>query len=404
MANLLIPNGINFECTKCGHCCLNWPVPIAQSEVAGLKALEKALVPNNIEESLRSIPAGFDANSEFTHYLNKQESGRCEFLDEQDSCAIHTKYGAAQKPLMCSLFPYTFNQTPGGIFASVSFASTGVLQNAGRPLSEQKAVLEEKWELFQRLFPNKIEWSHLQLIDGVLMNWRDFAEFDRDFIMPLASAQDSTMPTAEDKLLRISEMIVTVLPDSIDPERAPPMEAPPENVDLALLSFLSDFYLPDNLYKRSDRDLNVRAILHQIVAGGRTILDVPHGIYMPKDLKEALSASLEPEIEDLLDRFVYCKLFSKLFFGPGYANFSLLVGVHHLLAVISLMRLAMKASIVKKKIDLDFAAVCELVRSVEIRMTDARFSKETTAVLEVLLSSPKRARRIAALAKLRHAA
>jgi Fe-S-cluster containining protein len=375
MANLLIPNGINFECTKCGHCCLNWPVPIAQSEVAGLKALEKALVPNNIEESLRSIPAGFDANSEFTHYLNKQESGRCEFLDEQDSCAIHTKYGAAQKPLMCSLFPYTFNQTPGGIFASVSFASTGVLQNAGRPLSEQKAVLEEKWELFQRLFPNKIEWSHLQLIDGVLMNWRDFAEFDRDFIMPLASAQDSTMPTAEDKLLRISEMIVTVLPDSIDPERAPPMEAPPENVDLALLSFLSDFYLPDNLYKRSDRDLNV-----------------------------VLSASLEPEIEDLLDRFVYCKLFSKLFFGPGYANFSLLVGVHHLLAVISLMRLAMKASIVKKKIDLDFAAVCELVRSVEIRMTDARFSKETTAVLEVLLSSPKRARRIAALAKLRHAA
>ena len=55
-------------------------------------------------------------------YRILSEEGTCPFL-VNNLCHIHAERGSEFKPSICQLFPYCFNETPTGIYATVSFVS-----------------------------------------------------------------------------------------------------------------------------------------------------------------------------------------------------------------------------------------------------------------------------------------
>src|SRR5207253_8035327 len=101
------------------------------------------------------------------------------------------------------------------------------------------------------------------------------------------------------------------------------------------------------------------------------------------DLFNHQLGDLDPEIESLFHRFAFCRIFAKLYFGYGFANLSVLTGINHLAVLITLLRLELKMRAMRgEKIDL--FSVAEIVRMMERRLTQAVFSRETSAVLEIL--------------------
>ncbi len=91
---------IRHACHSCGSCCTGWSVPlptlderkrvIAQAEAL---AIPEPIVEGNI----------------------RREGGRCVFLREDLLCAIHARFGAAEKPSVCQHFPRRTRQAEDGL-------------------------------------------------------------------------------------------------------------------------------------------------------------------------------------------------------------------------------------------------------------------------------------------------
>ncbi len=399
MTQLHIPAGINYECSGCGNCCLEWPVPLTPQDVSRITSLAAEDTLQSGAVLFRSLRRSDVKLQSFTNTLEKRNDGRCEFLCADSRCLLHSAWGAEAKPEMCQLFPYTFTETPSGIYASLSFASSGALYNFGRALTDQAEVLEERWGLFKCLFPLvQLDWSSAQLIDGQLLSWTAYLNLEEQILSCIT--QSGAASRVDLKLDDARRFIAQALPAGVDLDCRPKIEASQTAVDQLLLRELFDFYLPDNVFAEPKSDLNVKALLEQFVAppckvqinsGGRA--------YSFKQLLDYRLGSLDAEAEDLLFRFVYCRIFSKLYFGAGFANLSLLAGFNHLIVLVSLVRLKVKMMAQSQQLNtLGFFAVAEIVRALDRQLSQAALSKQSVAVLEVLLSSPERIERIFALA------
>ena len=199
---LHIPEGINYDCTGCGNCCLQWPVPSTDEDRTRIIDLSRSLVSDasNVQTGEQfSLPKGQlfrridmdvlrNKTNQFQFTMEKRADGRCVFLSEQNQCMLHIQFGAEAKPGMCQLFPYTFTQAPDGYYASVSFASSGALFNQGRALEEQRDHLLNRLHLFNKLFPSlKLDWSQTQLADGVPIRWSQYLLLERVLLGKLRS-------------------------------------------------------------------------------------------------------------------------------------------------------------------------------------------------------------------------
>ncbi len=399
MDELHIPDGINFECSGCGNCCLQWPVPVTVEDKLRIAALPKFTTGSGAESGtfFRPLKSGDPKFQSFSFTLEKSADGRCEFLTSEERCLLHAEYGSEAKPAMCQLFPYTFNQTPGGTCVSVSFASTGALLNFGRPLSEQREFLAQKWRLFKSLFPSlRPDWSQTQLVDGHLISWQEYLRVDAELIRLIGGPERRV----DKKLAAASRFLQEQLPPSTNLERLPKMEARPKMVDQLLLKELFELYLPDDIFTMRLPDLDAQALMRQFVSPPPVVqIASAKSKYGFKELLDAELGELDAQSEDLLNRFVYCRVFAKLYFGAGFANLSVLSGIHHLMLLIALVRLKVKMKLKNgggKAIE--FLELVEIVRALERRLSQVSFSKESVAILEVLLCSSERTERILSLA------
>jgi len=396
-AILHIPEGINFECTGCGNCCFSWPVPATDDDVERINKLVPASLP-----LFRPLAASEQKLSAYTHTLEKRADGCCQFLTEENRCRLHLEYGSEAKPAMCQLFPYTFTPAPSGIYASVSFASTGVLYNSGMPLSQQRPLLDARWRLLSNLMPGyRPDWTTAQIADGVPLAWDDYLAVETVLLAMFAPV----MPEKQNDrpLVRCwetaSAAVVARLPAGYEIEKNL-TDARPKVVDQILLKALLEFYFPPDVFCATAHDLPARQIAVQLVTPpnkvrieyGGSEISVVH-------LLERKLGALSPACGDLIRRFVYCRLFAKLYFGPGYNNLSLIAGLHHLFILVAIIRIQLKQTQFLQKPETEqFMQLAELVRTLERRLTVASLSRESSTVLEVLLSSPQRLSRMIALA------
>jgi hypothetical protein len=273
----------------------------------------------------------------------------------------------------------------------VSFASSAALFNHGQLLSEQSEMLQQKYELYERLFPqNNPDWSQLQILDGHSLSWRAFSHFDSELIQVVSQHNDCD---ALSLLARCSRLIVSELPARADAERLPPMPASPSTVDRVILKHMASTYLPTDVFTEDNFDMDVKALMNELVHTPPAVSYA--GVEMDEIANQKLGR-LDEQSEDLLRRFVYCRLFAKLYLGPNLAHLSLLAGTHHLYFIIALVRLHLKAARAQGK-STDFETTAETLRTIERRLTQMNFSVQTSAVMEVLFSSPSRLPRVAEL-------
>lgn len=411
-AILHIPDGINFDCTGCGNCCFAWPVPLTDDDVSRICSLEfdrtEAIKAQKIEP-VHIIKTGASASLHqkmFTNALGKRADGKCQYLSPDNRCEIHAHFGEEAKPSMCRLFPYTFTPTPNGVYASASFASTGVLYNSGRPLTEQKEHLERTYELFRALYGNlSPDWSGLQLIDGQSLPFDEYLQLERNFLLSLS---ESNNQRADKILCRLATQSSKLIKERRDPDRIPGLQTKPKTVDSLLLKALIDAYFPADVYAKSTCEIDTESLARSLVAPPDKVqlemASANSSATMKVGLGELNQYTLGPlneESESLLKRFAYLKVFSKLYFGAGFAGLSLIAGLNHLSTLVSLIRIILKMKTIEAKtkgVEISFEETAECVRTLERRLTVASFSNQTKTVLEVLLSSTERAERIASLA------
>ncbi len=405
-AILHIPEGINFDCTGCGNCCFSWPVPLTDEDLSRISSLKIEEVRKEPVKIIKTGTPGSLAERLFTSALGKRPDGNCQFLSPDNRCQIHLQYGEEAKPAMCRLFPYTFTPTPGGVYASASFASTGVLYNSGSPLTEQRQHLTHTFDLFTRLFPDlRPDWTALQLIDGQPLEFDAYLQLECDFLSSLSESTESTIASPNKIVSGLAEKTSRLIEQKRDCDRIAGVETTARTVDSLMIQSLLRAYFPTNVYRDNICEIDTATLARSLVMPpDKVLLEVDGSKIGFGELNQYKLGALSSHCESLLRRFAYLKIFSKLYFGPGFAGLSLIAGLNHLSTIISLVRIFLKLKNIesgktnKKGLDITFEETAECVRLLERRLTVANFSRETKTMLEVLLSSCERSKRIASLA------
>jgi Fe-S-cluster containining protein len=411
LETLHIPPELRFECTGCGNCCLQWPVPSTAEDRQRIIDLSRSMHQEVPGRLFRSVDVNvFRAKSQtFQFTLEKRADGRCIFLTETNRCALHEQFGAESKPSMCQLFPYTFTEAPDGFYVSVSFASSGALFNQGRLLSEQGEYLHDRLTLFKTLFPKlKLDWSNIQLVDGINIRWSQYLLIEREVCKLLVENIHSSLESDNflwsERLTAVSEYILAQLSEPAMRSELERKHLIPDSElsDLLFARYLLQLYLPDDVFKSAGETPPVREFLELIVSGNDDLSFQVEGKAV--DLRECVAEPLrrlEPDSENLLARYIYSRVFSKLYFGPGLGHFSLVSGFHHLVVLVALVRIKMKCLKATGKLPgvVPYLHVAELVRSLERQLTSFQHSRESSSVLQVLLESPSRFRRLVDLAR-----
>lgn len=363
------------------------------------------------------LPVSFLSPSErkaglagFSRALEKRPDGRCSYLDGS-ACTLQD----LAKPAMCQLFPYAFIDTPTGTFVGLSFASTGVLHNSGRLLDEQSDQLIGVLALFRELFPNLEEetikgFHSLQLIEGVALTYEQFQIIEGPLLSALAEAASSSSSSgcgAIKVLASFHQSIAALVPKDLWRSRLPGSEARPRQIDLFILDALARAYIDPN----SKADLlddgqiaqSVSNHLQSPPAGFK--LQIGSASYSAVQLLDIKLGSLDAACENLLARFLYVRIFSKMYFGPGFSALSLIAGLGHLTVLVVLIRLAMKARKIsaidpnqKETAEENLLWLAAIVRQIDGKLTSARYGANTRAMLEILFLDQERLLRLIDLA------
>jgi Fe-S-cluster containining protein len=363
----------------------------------------------------------------YEYAIKPDKTNRCPFLVD-NLCFIHKNYGGEFKPSICQLFPYSFNQTPTGIFVTVSFDSIAVMGNQGAPLTEQREMLEGKWQDYQRLYKGyKPDWSNIVLTTGVPLTWDEYLNHEKVLLSYISDHSISM----EERLLKGSAYLIeqaqaklknastasstgsetstspieTSATFTQTPDTAPKTSAQAskqdypgklKHMDKHLLKALQQIYFPTKPLKRGEGDFSTFRFVYQLIFQG-TRLAYPTRTFSFEELDKYPWDDKDQEIESLMYRFFYSRIFGKFYFGPSLANVSLIAGFHRLIVLYALLKMETKMAAINRKATL--ASVGDLmpvVWALERRMGESSLNGYATATLELLLFSHQRMRRILA--------
>ena len=104
-------------------------------------------------------------------------------------------------------------------------------------------------------------------------------------------------------------------------------------------------------------------------------------------------------------RFVYVRVFSKMYFGPGFSALSLIAGLGHLTTILVLIRLFAKV----RKMDFRqngleetpeelLSWLTEILRQIDSKLSSARYGANTRAMIEFVFLEQERIQRLIDLA------
>ncbi len=399
---LHLPPGINYECTGCGKCCGGWVVAMTEEDYDRISQEDWS----DIHESYSSRPLFRQLTkreAEGTPYTHKivSETGVCPFL-VNNLCHMHSKRGSTFKPSICQVFPYSFTETPSGVYATVSYVSVGALYNSGLPLAQQEDVLQQKWLEFKQLHPHhKPDWSTTKLTVDQPLNWDDYLALEEKLLEILAD----TSVSLEQRLIAGSQHLVShVKGQSLPPSGDVPASdiqvgtaysAPLKPIDLSLLLTFHKMYFPTKPLKRGEGDFNAMRLAMQHFFGNK-LFHLPGRSFALEQLQR-VAWPTDPEITGILDRYIYSFVFGKKYFGAGFGQVSVVAGYHHLVLITALIKLQSKASaLMRDSSVVNLLDVASTVRQMERQVGETRLGGYAAAAWELLLFAPGRARRLLA--------
>jgi Fe-S-cluster containining protein len=388
---LHIPQGINYECQSCGKCCGGWAVPMTEADYDRISEVDwQKVSPLAKSKGLyRELKSYESKDTPYTHKI-VSDTGVCPFLVD-NLCHIHAERGMEFKPSICQLFPYCFSETPSGVYATVSFVSQGAVYNSGAPLANQREQLEKKWSEFRKLYPDyKPDWSHTKLSVDKPLSWEEYLKLEDVLLAKLA---DTTKPL-EQRMWECSVYLRSQLSGAAD---VPPLaEAAPLNaLDKSVLAVFHKMYFPAKPPKQGDGDFNITRIMGEHFLGGKRIM-MPGQSFSIAELAEMPFCS-DPEVDNLLYRYVFSYVYGKKYFGAGFGQVSLIAGFHHIVLMLSLLKLHSKASAkMRQAACVSMIDVAATIRQLERMVGETKLGGYSAAAWEMLLGPGTRARRLLA--------
>jgi hypothetical protein len=294
---------------------------------------------------------------------------------------------------MCQLFPLGYLDAPDGTTLCLSFASSAVLKNSGRPLSEQSQQLTAGYEVFQGLFPGLKEatvsgFANLEWLSGVPLSFSDFLAFEKPFLACLeaalmASQKEEDYCSAEDILYKFLGQIQSKFPSV---ETLPGVEHSPNRLDQILFFSLKKVFLPDAKFPETIKGEALPRYVRSGLESGIFAF-----VFNPVSLPEPSGR----QVDELLLRFIYVKCFSRFYFGPGFSRLSLLAGLGHLFFLVVLLKqeLAFRLGTGLATFE-PLEEMAQMVRALDGQLTSLRYDSDTNAMLEIFALDHKRGDRI----------
>jgi Fe-S-cluster containining protein len=392
--NLLYPEGINYSCQGCGRCCGGWSVGMTEEDYSRVKDVNW----QSLHEQLAGKEVFFHREAEFKaglsaypHYTKPTKEGNCPFLVD-NLCFIHSQLGAAAKPVACQIFPYAFAQTPSGIYTSVFFTSMAAVRNIGEPLAHQKETLTNYFELslHQHLVAmneeQKAQWlktseeakasgaetlnvtpfDQVALTPTCKLTWLEYKSIeDKAIEIILEQIKDPASGNIFKTLLSLGELYLSGLKLKVQGKEFSAIAdfKPSNQISDLLLSNVEQMTLRMMFYRffiypqarrgdtrqwqmqksealKGKNAQTVFSLFTKFAASGlETILFAKANLEKQGvvNLEKALLAPMEPideEVSLLFHRWLYLKIFSKTYFGPAAAGFSVLSGLNNLTAAL----------------------------------------------------------------------
>lgn len=139
---VVYPGRLRFTCTQCGDCCRDWNVPLAVGERERLVAIDwRGRVDSLVGvDTTARVNVGREARVR----LARRADGACVYLGRENDCLLHTHFGAAAKPLACSLYPFSLLALGDDrVAVDVAFSCRAVSLGLGALLADQAGHLEE---------------------------------------------------------------------------------------------------------------------------------------------------------------------------------------------------------------------------------------------------------------------
>lgn len=111
-------SGVTWDCSGCGACCRrSYRLgPVEPAVIEGLKRLDVAAHWPPAKDGWYTTQRAPDG--QVAYFLETKE-GQCVFLQDDQRCAIHARWGAEAKPGFCREFPYHLVSDPTGLVAIV---------------------------------------------------------------------------------------------------------------------------------------------------------------------------------------------------------------------------------------------------------------------------------------------
>ncbi|MBX9939542.1 MAG: YkgJ family cysteine cluster protein [Candidatus Obscuribacterales bacterium] len=379
---LLVAPGFNFSCSRCGHCCNSYPVPLTALDLERLQAVE-----GGQPLPVRRLTLEPGLSQSFKAVLLKGEDGFCNYF-EGSAGASRCLLQDQAKPQMCRLFPFTFLHAPDGVLSGLSFSSTAVCLNLGEPLASQTATLDEMLALFEDLNPGlkdktRAEFGRLSLAADLPLSF--------ELYLPLQKTMEEELWQIMGRkqraiALQALALLFGNLREMSDNYAGSTPQAGEAWFDLALIeTYLGSFF---NAGAEGSLSLEEQITTQLTKFSQERHLNLPLTARLQS---AALNLPASVLLEDLFARFACMRLFSRLYFGPGFSGLSLTVGLGHLFLMLLVGYLRVKLDYMEaleNGIEMSEEALFETavrrIRQVEGKWTSLRYSsREAINMLEL---------------------
>lgn len=328
-----------WSCHSCGNCC--------RSLVIHLSAADRARIDEQSWPERGQVAAYVRAGRGWV--LNKRADGACVFLDEDNKCQIHAKYGAAAKPLACRLYPFSVRPTAAGWQASLRFDCPSMAASEGDPIGNRSAALAE----LAAELPHRGEAAELADFQRGLTSTIDETEMllDRYVVWLLdeeitllsrligAARVTATLEGANFKKVRgkrfaeLLELLFAALP--AEAEVVPTRPTDRQCAMLRQLTFAHAEHVSLGEV-RAPRWQQLKKRWQQLNAARRFLAGRGRVPRLPGDERDVEFDAVESvgpsnyeaeEIEELLMRYVVARLRSRSVFGNGYYGWRIFAGL-----------------------------------------------------------------------------
>jgi len=121
-----------YSCLNCGRGCRSFLVTISDKQARQIEQLRNWPEELGVKELFVSARPAHKKGLG----LARRENGDCVFLSSDNLCLIHKLHGLKAKPHACQLFPFVLTPFDGRLKVGLRFDCPGVCNSGGRQLSE----------------------------------------------------------------------------------------------------------------------------------------------------------------------------------------------------------------------------------------------------------------------------